>query len=311
MEIRKATNEDLSEIIKVLKASLGENELPLSEQIWNYKHHENPFGESIVLLAEENNNIAGVRAFMRWEWRVREKTYATFRAVDTATHPDYQGKGIFKNLTLSAVNEAEKAGDHFIFNTPNDQSRPGYIKMGWNEVSEVNVGLLPSLRFWNWSKKGKYQISISSSMAEREQLCHNWNEKLAREDKLFTPKSPQFLHWRYEKNPLQRYEVIGTEDFYLAGYLKRRKTAKEFRVAESIFINDKGRSQSKVAIKNMATKFGAQIISFAPPVKLSFSFTGAFGPILTLKKLNLSVDEEKDFLKMSNWCYSLGDLELF
>ena len=99
MQIKKASKEDLPEIIKVLKASLGENDLPLSEEIWNYKHRDNPFGKSIMLVAEKDNKIAGVRALMRWEWKVGERNYSAFRAVDTATHPDFQGKGIFKKLT--------------------------------------------------------------------------------------------------------------------------------------------------------------------------------------------------------------------
>jgi len=130
MEIREAKETDISEIVKVLKASLGEDQLELSEKVWHYKHIDNPFGKSIVLIAVENEKIIGVRAFMRWEWKYASNKYSALRAVDTATHPQHQGKGIFKKLTLKAVELAKSNNDNFIFNTPNEQSRPGYLKMG-------------------------------------------------------------------------------------------------------------------------------------------------------------------------------------
>ena len=103
MEIREADKDDISGILKVLKASLGETSSKKTERVWNYKHVDNPFGKSLVLLAEENNQIIGVRAFMRWKWQQGKDIYSALRAVDTATHPDHQGKGVFKKLTLKAL----------------------------------------------------------------------------------------------------------------------------------------------------------------------------------------------------------------
>ena len=69
MTIRLAKIEDTNAIVQLLKESLGEKLLKKSTSIWNFKHHQNPFGESLVLLAEENNQIIGVRAFMKWQWQ--------------------------------------------------------------------------------------------------------------------------------------------------------------------------------------------------------------------------------------------------
>ena len=34
-------------------------------------------------------------------------------------------------------------GDHFIFNTPNSQSIPGYLKMDWKKVDKLKDSLAP------------------------------------------------------------------------------------------------------------------------------------------------------------------------
>ena len=127
MEVREATEEDIPAIVNLLKQSLGESLMPKSEKYWRWKHLENPFGKSPVLLCWEGKTLIGVRAFLRWEWALQGKVIRAVRAVDTATHPDYQGKGIFKKLTLSLVDTCTKAGDKFVFNTPNKQSKPGYL----------------------------------------------------------------------------------------------------------------------------------------------------------------------------------------
>lgn len=73
--------------------------------------------------------------FLRWKFDVPgEGTISAVRAVDTATHPDWQGSGIFTRLTLGALDELRDDGLDVVFNTPNDQSRPGYLKMGWSQV---------------------------------------------------------------------------------------------------------------------------------------------------------------------------------
>lgn len=315
MEIRKADFSDIPQIVKLLKESLGD-ELPVSEEIWRYKHVNNPFGQSIVLLAEEDGRMAGVRAFMRWRWQKGTKNYSCLRAVDTATHPNFRGRGVFKKLTLQAVEIAKKEGDHFIFNTPNDQSRPGYLKMGWKTAGKINVGLKPAFNsFWKiWEKDKDYSSFKAVPINDIDNLLIDWNSRLIKENKLFTPKSAEYLQWRYENNPLQEYEIHVEDDLFMAGCLRKKKGLKELRIVELITSGEKRRHRmiGKV-MSNWSSKFGVQVISYAPEL---FQFnqpfiTGGFGPIMTIRELNLEPQEQNVPFNINNWSYALGDLELF
>ena len=42
-----------------------------------------------------------------------------------------------RRLTRGALDELQAAGIDFVFNTPNEQSRPGYLKMGWIVLGRV------------------------------------------------------------------------------------------------------------------------------------------------------------------------------
>lgn len=312
MEIREATEKDISEILNVLKASLGEVSSHKTAKIWRFKHVDNPFGKSLVLLALEEGRIVGVRAFMRWKWQMGNNVYSAFRAVDTATHPDYQGKGIFKKLTLKAIDIAKKSGDHFVFNTPNSNSKPGYLKMGWEEISKLKIQIkLVNPIYWNFSKRN---ISFSEMEFENidPRVIEDHNATLANSKKLFTPKSLDYLKWRYLYNPLQDYKILSNEEYFIAGYVKKHKYFNEFRISELIFDPKIDLKKIKKELNYIARFYGVQFISYKRPEKISIiDISGNFGPVLTFRKINLSESKQDKFSKLDNWEYSLGDMELF
>ncbi len=263
MQIREATEQDIPEILEVLKASLGETSSKKTEAVWRYKHVDNPFGKSLVLVAVENDEIIGVRALMKWKWQLGKQVFSALRAVDTATHPEHQGKGIFKKLTLRAIEIAKENGDIFIFNTPNTQSLPGYLKMGWKEVDKLKIRLKPGNPLtWLNNKTGNSSI-VNKTCVEGQlaNLVSSYNTLKSGENNLFTLKSPEYLLWRYENNPLQKYEVKADQDFYLAGYVKEHNYFKELRITEHIYINGPGFQKINKAVKEFSKKFGAHLIT--------------------------------------------------
>lgn len=314
MHIREATKADIPNIVSLLQISLGEALLPKSEKVWNFKHFDNPFGKSLVLVATDEKKIIGVRAFMRWNWHLNSREFKVYRAVDTAVHPEYQGRGIFRNLNTKAVELAEKGGNDFIFNTPNSKSLPGNLKLGWREVDKIQVQVSPSnpLYFLRSNIPATYSIQKEASVEELDNLIAQYNQDQRERKKIFTPKSLNYLEWRYEHNPLQSYEIYADKDLYLAGYLKAHKFFVEFRITEHIFIDDYGREKIKKKMKELSRKFKVPVISYSAHVKFSsLDFGGNFGPILTFRNLQLDSVFQQEFFKLKNWNYTLGDLELF
>lgn len=310
MQIREATQNDIPQILEVLKASLGETSSKKTEEVWRYKHIQNPFGKSLVLIAEEAGMIIGVRAFMRWKWQKGDKIFSAFRAVDTATHPEHQGKGIFKKLTLKALEIGKERGDHLVFNTPNDQSKPGYLKMGWKEVGKLRTTLLPTNPIY-WNNRKEFEAIHYDDQPIWCDLIKEWDRKLAAGGHVFTPKNSTFLSWRYLNNPLQQYKVEMDKKMFLAGYIKERSNIKELRISELILSSEANRKVVKKKIREWAKESGAHFISISSSFHTGLFITGIignFGPVLTFKPLN---SNNREFLNLDAWEYSLGDLELF
>jgi len=314
MEIRKSNGNDIPAIVELLKRSLGEQSSPKTIEYWLWKHVKNPFGESPVLLAEENGNLIGVRAMLQWHWKIADKSLFALRAVDTSTDPSHQGKGIFSKLTKQMIKDSIESENQFIFNTPNEKSKPGYIKMGWSEVGRLPVCLSLVFPKFIGSKERSPKLISEDKLSA---LCINWNTSMSKSGKIFTPKSVEYLKWRYEENPVINYQIFQSENIYLALYVKNRKWGKELRISELIFANNIDNIKKDISeiLRNQLRINGAFIVSYSPVLKTAirsiFSYSGKLGPILTVKPIGL-LNEENNFMSnVDEWSYLLGDMELF
>jgi len=312
MIIRNATPKDIPAIVALLQLSLGESLIKKSSESWNYKHVDNPFGVSQVLLAFEGDILVGVRAFMKWQWQLGDEVWNAYRAVDTATHPDYQGKGIFKKLTLQALDEIKKEGETFVFNTPNNNSRPGYLKMGWQIIDAIELAVVPTILYAIPYFFLKVKLENAISTAQLNQLCNTYNRDLSEKKVIFTPKSSAYLKWRYEENPLQDYVIFSSNDCYTVFYIKRHGLFNELRVVETIGSNQKQHlKKMKKAILSYAFQKKCWVITTANKDLFSRKIYGKFGPKLTIKTLVKDHSFINTAFAVKNWNYSLGDLELF
>jgi predicted N-acetyltransferase YhbS len=332
MNIRLAGPADRPAIIELLRQSLGESTVPKSEALWFWKHEQNPFGKSYVLLAEEDGTLIGLRAFMQWDWQWQGKCYKAIRAVDTATHPAHQGKGIFKKLTLQQAEACKQAGVQFVFNTPNTQSKPGYLKMGWVEQGKMPLKFKIVKPFamgyamvFNKKKVSSYKDDPTPRMEWPEKIFQLIDEAIKNDDHLSTAVSGSYIKWRYADNPLANYNYItDKENFLVIVRMKEHFFGKELRISDFILLN-KNTSAKKVsslikkAVCEYSRKNDVRFISLSgqqyQQYKAYFSWMGfvpvrSLGPIVTLKDLNMN-SHFPQLLDVNNWAYSLGDMELF
>jgi GNAT superfamily N-acetyltransferase len=331
MIIRPAHANELTAIIQLMKSSLGESMIPKSEKLWQWKHEENPFGASYVLVAEEYGELIGLRAFMQWRWQWKDKTYKAIRAVDTATHPAHQGKGIFKKLTLQQLELCKADGVDFVFNTPNKQSRPGYLKMGWEQQGRMplKLKLLRPINLVLEKFRKKPNKTIQRFIDPTPEV--DWSVVLLLTDKIvnptvqsiFTPINKDYIKWRYADNPLFNYTFFTNGSDYIAfGRIKQQGQLNELRITDF--------TPLKSFTRHAKNNFYKQVSAFCKEHHIHFvSISGQpyqfykewfgwmgiipvknLGPIVTLR--NINADEIfPQLMQQENWFYSLGDMELF
>jgi N-acetylglutamate synthase-like GNAT family acetyltransferase len=303
MQIRAATAADIPAIIDLLKVSLGESLMPKSEAFWRWKHIENPFGISPVLVGIEQDEIIGVRAFMRWRWESGSEVLHAVRAVDTATHPKYQGKGIFKKLTLELVNQCEAAGIHFIYNTPNANSKPGYLKMGWTTLGRMKIYVRPLLYAKTKAEDFDAQYAINKMFRTIELPA------IVTPSQWQTPVSFDFLNWRYIQNPNVQYYFFSDDPerptYVTVFRLKPGRLGTEFRICFSMVEKDSESRHGK-HVMAVARAAGARFITSVTPLSTLMAKVSA-GPEVTIRSLSAL----PEIISFNNWLPALGDMELF
>ena len=215
---RPFQDEDQQEVLDLLTASLGTGPAgKRTPELFRWKHLENPFGRSILVVAVADDRIIGLRAFMRWRFVAGDQTIEAMRAVDTATHPDYQGRGVFSELTRTALEEARARAD-LVFNTPNEKSLPGYLKMGWVPVGRVPIAVrvrrpIAFLRTFRGRGSASPKVRVGGVAASQVLLEGDVvSDLLLRIEhpgpRLATPWTLEYLRWRYGSAPVLGYRAI-------------------------------------------------------------------------------------------------------
>jgi GNAT superfamily N-acetyltransferase len=321
--IRRASADDTPEVLGLLAATMGWRPEDPNEAFFAWKHTESPFGPSPAWVASDpgGDRIVGFRTFMRWEFRIGRSVVRAVRAVDTATHPDAQGRGVFSRLTLAAIDELQAEGVAFVFNTPNERSRPGYLKMGWRLVGRLPIEARPRglgslarlaqarVPAEKWSQAcdvGEPAAEVFADRPATESLLATLLER----NRLSTHRTPEFLAWRYGFEPLH-YRVLVRGRSLSAGAvvfrLRRRGAATEAAIVDVLVPGGDPVATASLCRSVLSSSGADYLVRLRIPGVRGCLPVPRQGPTLVQRVLV----EQAVGANLSDWALSLGDVELF
>jgi len=312
VQIRAATDGDTAEILNVMRAALGETPLlKRTAGLFEWKHAKNPFGPSIVLVAEVGDRVVGVRSLMRWELESRNGAlYRCVRPVDTATHPEFARRGIFRVLTESALDVAREDGVDLVFNTPNPKSFAGYVKMGWNEVGWIGAYIRPRV--------GKAISVDPEELPTLEQGIPAANPyepaALVARDPigLRTPRTNRYLSWRFMEHPRARYGWIKSSQEGGAVVRVSSRNGRSETVVTDL-LGDAGAREIREVTRSSRARYVATWFAPGTP-ELSAVVSGGMFKVPGLKTLRLVALPlsrlDIDVTDLRSWDFATSDLEL-
>ncbi len=317
-EVRIAGPADRSAVVELCRATLGWADGRVDEEFFAWKHDLNHFGTSPAWLAVADGAVVGVRVFMRWRFRDTDgATLSAVRAVDTATDPAWQGRGIFNRLTLGALPDLRADGVDFVFNTPNEKSRPGYLKMGWAPVGRVPVSVRPTGREGlrrlagartaadRWSRPCSVGLDPAEAFADDDEV-ERLLAAVPTPGRIATDRSVGYLRWRYSFAPLA-YRVVPVGDRISDGVVVFRVRARGSAVEGTLceLLLPPGRPSPDWA--SLARDTGADFLLRAgTEFRSGFVPAPRIGPILTWKPLN-----RQGVPSLRDLAPTMGDVELF
>lgn len=324
------------EIVALLNLCLGPKLAgQRTEEYWSWKHERNPFGPSIMLLAESDGRLVGVRAFLRWRLRCGDETLEAAKPVDTVTHPEFQRMGIFTRLTTAACQQARELGIRLLFNTPNRNSLPGYLKLGWNEVGTLPLHfklLRPLGAAWRaacWRLGGGTQQAEDFFRAPPDPAADTLGDDAAFPSlligaasvpRLSTARSLEFYRWRYSQHPNISYfaESIrhdGRLDGVLLYRASVRSGLREIMIDEML-LRESGPALVRELIDRLQARVRADyiVVRGTPEPAMSAALRGAGFHQMPRRGITLAARPLDEALPVNlfdagHWALSLGDLE--
>jgi hypothetical protein len=316
--VRSASASDRRDILDLLARTLGWNMDERDQDFFAWKHERNVFGSSPAWVARDGDRLAGFRTFLRWEFEQDGATVRAVRAVDTATDRAYERRGVFRRLTLDALDELRAEGTAFVFNTPNERSRPGYVRMGWRTVGRIPLAARPTglggaarmararvpADLWSAPDAGG---DPAPAVLEDEGAIAELLHSQPRRRGMATRRSVHYLRWRYGFPPLDYRAAVmpgGVANGVALFRVRRRGAAREAALCE-VLAPGGDTAGGRSLVREVARSARADYV-----VRVATTRDGCFplprqGPILTTRSLEQdSPDDPND------WALALGDVEL-
>jgi GNAT superfamily N-acetyltransferase len=317
--VRPAGADDRPQILALLADALGWSDDARHKKLFEWKHDDNVFGSSPAWVAWDGDQLAGFRTFLRWEFEADGAAIPTVRAVDTATDPQYLRRGVFRRLTLHAIDDLQSDRAEFVFNTPNAQSRPGYLRMGWEVVGRVPLATRPVARtgflrmasarvpaeLWSiHSSAGEPAAAVLDDDSAIEELLASQ----PRSDRLATRRSVPYLRWRYGFAALD-YRAAVLRDSAARGvaiFRVRRRGAAHEAVLCEVLSPYGDHAVGRQLVREVGRTVNADYLLRVAAPRDGCIPLPRQGPLLTRRPLGPSSTRAG-----RHWNPSLGDVELF
>ncbi|MGL4772618.1 MAG: GNAT family N-acetyltransferase [Clostridium sp.] len=170
----------------------------ISSEYLNWRYLENPLNEVRAFVAIDNNEIISNYSISPIILNIKGKSEKFGLSMTTMTHPAYRGRGLFKFLAEGLYKELIKDGYGGVIGFPNKNSHGVFInKLGWSDIYEI-----PTMKL----NLNNYNIKQVTNNIRSLSFKENLSQKT---DEISIYKDKDYLKWRFEKNPINHYEIYG------------------------------------------------------------------------------------------------------
>jgi len=338
--VRSAGKEDLNKIRSLYKSVWSYNR---PEQFDQWRYFSSPDCPIPAALAEDGDRLAGSYTLWPTELKIGKSVFLGAQSMDTMTHPDYQGQGVFTKLAEACYEIAADRGFKVLYGFPNPLSYPGFVKrLGWTHTGDIThwIRLIkPSghskipgpikpiadlaTRLLPRGSKRDFEIVLEKPTEQDiEPLLTHWRSESGT---CRIERSPEWLSWRYASEAENDYQWVAA---YRNGVLKaaavwgRQNSAwgavadNRAHLVELLGQDPQALEAVLAAIINQAQKSGAillETVSNIDRICRALRWAGFYrhrqAPLI-IRGLG-ETNFDTDILTHNNWRIMGGDLDTF
>jgi predicted N-acetyltransferase YhbS len=95
---------------------------PWSMDFWRWLYLDNPAGEAVTVVAEDRGRIVGHFAYFPFRMQWQGRPFMGSKSVQAMVDPDYQGRGLFTQITQRLLRQAQANSVPLTYSCPNEKS---------------------------------------------------------------------------------------------------------------------------------------------------------------------------------------------
>ncbi|WP_137743500.1 GNAT family N-acetyltransferase [Robertmurraya siralis] len=220
---------------------------------WNWKFMDNHLQQSLILIDEQEGQLAGHVALVPSEAKWHDREVKLGARNDTMVSPKFRGKGIYGDLNKALISSSKQHDYDYLYGYPAEKAKKLFIRytdateiaqiprlMRINRLSALVMNRIPLLklakpifllldRFFTVKESkppAAFEIkSITHCGSEFDQL---W-EQAKNVAPILLKRDAKFLNWRFHNHPDRNYQMLGLfENGTLLGYAVIHVEEKKF-----------------------------------------------------------------------------------
>lgn len=171
------------------------------EARWRYLEH--PKKDLFACFALDDGKLVASYSASPVELRINGEVKKAILSLNTMTHPDYTGRGLFVDLAKRVYKHAEELGYVLVFGFPNYISNRTFVsKLNWKDIYEI-----PTMELTINERLIKRLESTYDAVEEDSAFALNYDScNYGAQQKVAVEKNQNFLQWRYADNPVNNYK---------------------------------------------------------------------------------------------------------
>jgi len=347
ISIVKSDSSNINELIELSKAYYSTGDI-IDSSYLNWQYHQNPSGKPYLFISrtEKENKLVGQYLIIPIIYNFFNKPVKGTLSLNTLTHPDFQGKGLFTKMAIKSYEECAKNNILFTTGFPNPLSYPGFVKkLDFTHLGDIPLFIKPlrpinmALSFFKTSKE-KHGGNIELSQVEQNGIfklnfendsskINDFWSKIKSQYPISTERDSTFLKWRYCDLPTRKYQLYAFEaDNVIKSIivLKAEKTwgfnvgiIMDFLVLQGEEHIGKQMLQFTKRIFKMS-KLDFSACLHSPNFESDFLMKNGFFKVpqrLLPQKVHFIVRKNNEFVKseeifnLKNWKLTFGDYDVF
>lgn len=207
----------------------------VTRRILEWRYLENPIGETICIVALDNEKVIGFIGSMPHFLNIKDNQFKTAMITNVMTDPNYSNQGVFQNLLSKLEKQLGLMDYYFVYSFPNHLSNRLFIQyFNWKNIYEIPRLEITRSNLENRNQPQYLKKSFNNLMPDT--YYKDLTEKNLAIGEISFDHSSSYRIWRIKNKPQENYENYLVNN-YQSGYITLRTYKNELNIVDWKYSN--------------------------------------------------------------------------